>query len=761
MINLNFTKIVFKLVLLFIFTENVFSQIYTPEGQGVTTSSPSRNFKEASWWFDNIIDYYSLNATIVDESDGSYNCHGYAWVLTEGGDKVVLKDDQEFKYFGDSSYSNDGDPSYLEITDSSIATHACYEPAKDHSIRVIQDDYPISDSSTQIHVSKWGDGPLVRHGLREDWYAFDYAASHNDSLVPIKYYILKKTHSGTLSNYPKTWIGAGGQTHTISSTVTVPSSCTLTIKKGATVNFQNGAQLKVYGTLLVEGTDSDKVTFNFGSPNSSTYNGIKFYYGSNGSIENAVIKNAFYGVYVMNAAPTIENCEIFDCTYGIQSYYNSPTIETNEIYDITNYGIYTYSGSPEITDNYIHDTDDYGITVNSSTNTYIRDNTIEDCKGGVYAYGSQTIKLYDDGLNKISGYTSSGHAVLVTGGTAHLGEYHDQGKNSLIRNSSNEVVYNSSTNEVLAEKNYWGASPDSTWFYGDVSYDFPLSSAPTGVGSSLGKTIESDLSEDRVLFAEAMESLDSDNVEEGCTKLKYLIQNYPDSRYAGIAVSWVVSSEKSRKDYGLIKDFLEPLENHSNQKVKDNYLLWLAKIESDAGNKIAVENLVKNTSIDDNLGLELRLNWANDLINVHDDMKSAEKVFDEIIDSDASHSTLMTIESMKNHAINHSEVEGLNKEYDESYSFKPKTDQSVVLSNAFPNPFNPTTNITYQLPNDAHVKLIVYNSLGQIVNTLVDQNKSAGRYSVTFNAKNLPSGVYFYRIQAGDYVSTKKMLLMK
>ncbi len=79
----------------------------------------------------------------------------------------------------------------------------------------------------------------------------------------------------------------------------------------------------------------------------------------------------------------------------------------------------------------------------------------------------------------------------------------------------------------------------------------------------------------------------------------------------------------------------------------------------------------------------------------------------------------------------------------------------------YPNPFNPTTSITYQLPQNAHVKLVVYNSLGQVVRTLVDENKSAGRYSITFNASNLPSGVYFYRIQAGDYVSVKKMLLMK
>ncbi len=83
------------------------------------------------------------------------------------------------------------------------------------------------------------------------------------------------------------------------------------------------------------------------------------------------------------------------------------------------------------------------------------------------------------------------------------------------------------------------------------------------------------------------------------------------------------------------------------------------------------------------------------------------------------------------------------------------------LSVNYPNPFNPSTKINYQLPNDAHVKLYIYNTLGQLLKKLVDQNKSAGRYTIEFNASNLPSGIYFYRIQAGEYVSVKKMLLMK
>ena len=83
------------------------------------------------------------------------------------------------------------------------------------------------------------------------------------------------------------------------------------------------------------------------------------------------------------------------------------------------------------------------------------------------------------------------------------------------------------------------------------------------------------------------------------------------------------------------------------------------------------------------------------------------------------------------------------------------------LFSNYPNPFNPTTQIAYQIPKSSHVSLVVYNSLGQEVADLVNKEQPSGKYSVQFDAANLPSGVYFYRIQTGNFVSVKKMLLMK
>jgi hypothetical protein len=83
------------------------------------------------------------------------------------------------------------------------------------------------------------------------------------------------------------------------------------------------------------------------------------------------------------------------------------------------------------------------------------------------------------------------------------------------------------------------------------------------------------------------------------------------------------------------------------------------------------------------------------------------------------------------------------------------------LSQNYPNPFNPTTTIEFSLRQDGRTTLEVFNILGQVVATLIDENLKAGAYQVRFNASVLPSGVYFYRLRSGEFVGIKKMMLLK
>ncbi len=84
------------------------------------------------------------------------------------------------------------------------------------------------------------------------------------------------------------------------------------------------------------------------------------------------------------------------------------------------------------------------------------------------------------------------------------------------------------------------------------------------------------------------------------------------------------------------------------------------------------------------------------------------------------------------------------------------------MHHIFPNPFNPVTTITYDLPNSGFVTLKVYDMLGREVKTLVNEFKTAGSYLVSFNASDLSSGVYFYSLNVnGKQIAVKRMALVK
>jgi|GEM_PF-4591319 len=91
----------------------------------------------------------------------------------------------------------------------------------------------------------------------------------------------------------------------------------------------------------------------------------------------------------------------------------------------------------------------------------------------------------------------------------------------------------------------------------------------------------------------------------------------------------------------------------------------------------------------------------------------------------------------------------------------PSIERSFILRQNYPNPFNPATQISYTLSKASNVTLTIYDILGQRVVTLVNEKNEPGEHSVNWNAQDIPSGVYFYRIVAGNFVQTKKMVLMK
>ncbi len=106
-------------------------------------------------------------------------------------------------------------------------------------------------------------------------------------------------------------------------------------------------------------------------------------------------------------------------------------------------------------------------------------------------------------------------------------------------------------------------------------------------------------------------------------------------------------------------------------------------------------------------------------------------------------------------------------DFDGTYKYSNEVSVEVTLpleyslEQNYPNPFNPSTTIKYSIPEDGFVKLSVYNMLGEEVSTLVNGNQEAGRYELSFNASELSSGVYVYRLEAPNYTSSKKLILLR
>jgi photosystem II stability/assembly factor-like uncharacterized protein len=100
-------------------------------------------------------------------------------------------------------------------------------------------------------------------------------------------------------------------------------------------------------------------------------------------------------------------------------------------------------------------------------------------------------------------------------------------------------------------------------------------------------------------------------------------------------------------------------------------------------------------------------------------------------------------------------------EYSKIIKVNSLIDLLFELQQNYPNPFNPSTKIKYSVPQSSTVIIRVYDILGNEIETLVNEKKPVGSYEINWSSENLPSGIYFYRLQAGNFIETKKMLLLK
>jgi parallel beta-helix repeat protein len=540
------------------------------------------------------------------------------------------------------------------------------------------------------------------------------------------------------------------KTHTITGNITVNNGVTLTISPGANISFPNGAKLIVNGTLNAQGASSTPITFDFISPNSSTNNGIQFNSGSSGStISYCRILNAYRGIYENGVSVNVSNSAMSNCTNGIYLYNASPNIQYNNIHNNSYAGIYLISSSPFLHKNYIQN-NQYGVNCTSSSNP---------------KFGNASHK----GNNNITG---NSYGVFCWNNSAPV-----LGKNSPVYGGYNNLV-NSSWNlyslysgTIYASNNWWGSTNPNNFKIatsGSVIYTPYLSSSvsiPQPPLSKSGGSLLASNGNDIPLLSEldkAYQLIAANNLTEARKICLNLVTNYPDYSVSYNALN-LLKELYPANEIAAAKDIYKSL---FNKKGKKNLYAMAGLILADIDN-------------------ENKLNLIDNVINNYKNESVVElALFDKFVcyyfeKEDKQNALAVSKELDRLFPLSHGAVEAHrilgDKEY---YNINVNREQPLqkttvetpikdALLGNYPNPFNPSTVINYQLPAASWVTLKVYDMLGREVATLVDGMKETGYYSVTFDGSRLSSGIYFVRFTAQPaddstpFAKTMKLLMTK
>jgi parallel beta-helix repeat protein len=587
--------------------------------------------------------------------------------------------------------------------------------------------------------------------------------SINNSLTPQQVYsIITSTADKILVTYTNGWNRQFGYGRinaysalkytleyyggTVSQNITIPSGETWTFQPGVTINFTNGAQLIVNGTLTANGNSaSTPILFNFTSPNSTLNNGIRFNSSSSGTINYCQIRNADRGIYENSVNVNITNSAFSGCNSGIYLYSSNPTIQNNNSHNNNIYGIYLDSSSPYLFNNYSQN-NGYGVyCVNSSNprfgngstqgNNNIKDNTL-----GVFCWNNS--------------YPLIGISYPPIFG----------GYNNLTNSSYN--VYNNSPGTVYAMYNWWGTTVPANFKIagtGYTSYANYLTSALNIAQPPLSKSVANNLlasdGSDIPLLDQLVkvnELIAENNLEQARNICINLITNYPDYSVSYNALN-LLKDTYAANEISSTKNIYTTL---FNSKVKkDLYgMAGLILSDIDKENKLSrIEDVINNYKGESIVELALFDKFVfyyfekQDKDNALVVSKELDTLFPLSQGAIEAHRILGDMEYYKINA-NNGEVQ--------QKTTSQSTSEYELIGN-YPNPFNPTTKINYQLPKNGFVTLKVYDMLGREVASLVNENEQAGNYSVAFDAGKLSSGIYIYTIHANNFIQSKKMILMK
>jgi len=592
--------------------------------------------------------------------------------------------------------------------------------------------------------------------------------------------------SSSNGNFTDTFAPGEGKLYKISpaiytTTRTIPSGATLTVNAGVIVKFSSSAGLIVNGKLLVDGTLSQPVAFTSISGNTPQSWGSIVLNGSGANNSSINYANISFGtrVQVSGAANvTIQNCNVTDVYYGIDYTGSTGSILNNQVNSTASYYGIVVENSSTVTcrQNTVKKTGSrwgMGIIYSGGGSGYIAKNDVRNWYWGISAIWGSSPYFYNssaDGIN--NRITSCDYGVMV-----YMDSYPTVAVpisnfygNSIYSNYKNIGlnIYYSTTSSLSASQVWWGGTPTSSMFelgngsslnyvYNTYLYSDPWSGIPLPVAPEKGS--EADTLAQEKISSELLNGIilltDGRQKEAKDAFLLYLNKNPNDqSAYAHLYNCY---TEETASEITKYFESL-PKEAEKDQKMLLAYL-YLKQGNISFAKKVNTDLITGNPNT--LIGMRAKINNAYIALYNEDDVDMAltlSKEVSKFSELSASVDLILLQQAIETYVTVHGGGKFTNPK--QSSNGELISTDNVTLQN-YPNPFNPTTTITYSLPEDGNVRLVVYDYLGKEVAELINGLVQQGSHEVQFNASSLASGIYFYRLTAGNHSIIKKMLILK
>lgn len=557
--------------------------------------------------------------------------------------------------------------------------------------------------------------------------------------------------------------------YTINHKVFVSVNDQVNVLPGSAVTFTTPASgFEVNGIFQAIGSPSDSIIFTSSVLDSTGYyEGFRFNENTSANVSRisyAKIFYADYGFRCINVSPVLTNSHLYKCGRGVQLTGSVATITNNIIERSYEYAItMTLNSSPLIENNHliknntraVSAMNQISIGLQGNNSPVIRNNIIE----GGESVPTGGISLWVSGASAFSNTIIEGNEIFNNSFGITLYSTSNGVINSVVRNN---IIYNNNINPN-AQVSGSGINVNGS------SFNQPVITRNIIYGNWWGITIQNGTT------VQAGPQPNIGNIENTVTTddgQNIIFNNIQGTTVYDLYNNCTNDIYAQNNDWGVYDSTL--IENNIFHKA-DNPAHGRVIFMPFSG-PIPVELTSFTATL---VGSSVQLNWstASEINNLGFEVersvisyRARNPVWEKIgfVEGKGTTSEIQnynfTDQNLVSGTYNY-RLKQIDLDGSFTYSNEIKVEYTMpaefVLEQNYPNPFNPSTKISWQSPVGSHQIIKVFDLLGNELATLVDEYRPAGKYQIVFNANNLASGTYFYSIRAGEFVQTKKMILLR